>query len=118
MSPLGVQVPWSRLGKEPVVVEFDRLYILAGPRTEQKDKDDSVVGAAPVTEQDRPNGCSEDMGQPIAGQAQPTALFCACCRGLLTAAPLTVLTGAGHLPVRGGCGGGGGQAAAGGSSRG
>lgn len=30
-----LQVPWSRLGKEPVVVEFDRLYILAGPRSEE-----------------------------------------------------------------------------------
>jgi vacuolar protein sorting-associated protein 13A/C len=25
-------VPWNKLGQEPVVAEFDRLYIVAGPR--------------------------------------------------------------------------------------
>lgn len=28
------QIPWAKLGREPVVVEFDRLYILACPRDE------------------------------------------------------------------------------------
>lgn len=32
-----VQVPWASLGKSPVIVELDRLYLLAGP------KDDAVV---------------------------------------------------------------------------
>lgn len=27
-----VQVPWNKLGQAPVIVEFDRLYILAGPK--------------------------------------------------------------------------------------
>ena len=31
-----LQVPWNKLGQEPVIVEFDRLYILAGPK-EQSD---------------------------------------------------------------------------------
>lgn len=31
---LYTQVPWSKLGQEPVIVEFDRLYILAGPKAE------------------------------------------------------------------------------------
>lgn len=26
-----MQVPWTKLGKEPVIVEFDRVYVLAGP---------------------------------------------------------------------------------------
>ena len=26
-----MQVPWAKLGREPVIVEFDRLYLLAGP---------------------------------------------------------------------------------------
>lgn len=29
------QVPWARLGQEPVVAEFDRLYILAEPNSEE-----------------------------------------------------------------------------------
>jgi vacuolar protein sorting-associated protein 13A/C len=29
------QVPWKALGREPVVVEFDRLYILACPKEAQ-----------------------------------------------------------------------------------
>ncbi len=32
MSGNALQVPWQRLGQEPVVAEFDRLYIVAGPR--------------------------------------------------------------------------------------
>lgn len=36
------QVPWSKLGTEPVVAEFDRLYIVASPR-----QDDSGSGACP-----------------------------------------------------------------------
>jgi hypothetical protein len=27
------QVPWSRLGQEPVVVELDRIFVLAEPST-------------------------------------------------------------------------------------
>lgn len=34
MPCLYTQVPWSKLGQEPVIVEFDRLYILAGPKAE------------------------------------------------------------------------------------
>lgn len=30
-SPPCMQVPWAKLGREPIVVEFDRLYLLAGP---------------------------------------------------------------------------------------
>lgn len=36
------QVPWSNLGREPVVVEFDRLYVVACPR-----QDDSTQGSCP-----------------------------------------------------------------------
>ena len=28
-------MPWAQLGREPVVVEFDRLFVLAGPRTNE-----------------------------------------------------------------------------------
>lgn len=31
------QVPWSKLGKEPVVAEFDRLYIVACPREDDSE---------------------------------------------------------------------------------
>jgi hypothetical protein len=30
------QVPWANLGKAPVIVEMDRLYVLACPKTEYK----------------------------------------------------------------------------------
>ena len=42
--------PWANLGKSAVVVEIDRLYILAGPRTEVASEDDGaylVLAPAP-----------------------------------------------------------------------
>jgi len=36
------QVPWAKLGQEPVVAEFDRLYVVACPR-----QDDSSEQACP-----------------------------------------------------------------------
>lgn len=41
----GAQVPWARLGREPVVVEFDRLYILVGPRADEDQSSTQVCGA-------------------------------------------------------------------------
>lgn len=38
---LYVQVPWSRLGQEPVVVLLDRIYLLAEPATNLDAGDDS-----------------------------------------------------------------------------
>jgi hypothetical protein len=35
-------VPWSKLGTEPVVAEFDRLYLVASPR-----EDDTGTGSCP-----------------------------------------------------------------------
>lgn len=29
-----MQVPWANLGRSPVLVSIDRLYILAGPKSE------------------------------------------------------------------------------------
>lgn len=29
-----LQVPWANLGRSPVIITIDRLYILAGPKTE------------------------------------------------------------------------------------
>lgn len=37
-----LQVPWSQLGTQPVVAEFDRLYVVASPR-----EDDSGKGSCP-----------------------------------------------------------------------
>eukprot|EP00200_Dunaliella_tertiolecta_P009165 CAMPEP_0202383310 /NCGR_PEP_ID=MMETSP1127-20130417/48383_1 /ASSEMBLY_ACC=CAM_ASM_000462 /TAXON_ID=3047 /ORGANISM="Dunaliella tertiolecta, Strain CCMP1320" /LENGTH=122 /DNA_ID=CAMNT_0048982763 /DNA_START=57 /DNA_END=421 /DNA_ORIENTATION=- len=34
LGRLTLKVPWARLGQEPVVAEFDRLYILAEPHQE------------------------------------------------------------------------------------
>ncbi|MEW5298732.1 MAG: hypothetical protein WDW36_001820 [Sanguina aurantia] len=31
LGRLTIKVPWTKLGKEPVIVEFDRVYVLAGP---------------------------------------------------------------------------------------
>ncbi|GMH39652.1 hypothetical protein BSKO_07550 [Bryopsis sp. KO-2023] len=31
LGTLRLKVPWNKLGKEPVVVEMDKLYVLAGP---------------------------------------------------------------------------------------
>eukprot|EP00798_Chlamydomonas_sp_ICE-L_P025163 gene25163-10794_t len=33
LGRLTLKVPWNKLGREPVIVEFDGLYILAGPRS-------------------------------------------------------------------------------------
>lgn len=33
-SMLLLQVPWANLGRSPVLVSIDRLYILAGPKSE------------------------------------------------------------------------------------
>ena len=30
-----MQVPWASLGRSPVLVELDRLYLLAGPKADQ-----------------------------------------------------------------------------------
>lgn len=40
-----VQVPWASLGRSPVLVEVDRLYILAGPKEEKLDDDDTTTEA-------------------------------------------------------------------------
>ena len=34
-----MQVPWTSLGKSPVLVELDRLYILAGPKEDNLAED-------------------------------------------------------------------------------
>ena len=45
-NPL-LQVPWASLGRAPVIVEMDRLYVLAGPRveTEGPESDENQVRA-------------------------------------------------------------------------
>ena len=40
-SDQSVQVPWASLGRAPVLVELDRLYLLAGPKEEYEDSDAS-----------------------------------------------------------------------------
>ena len=42
-----LQVPWASLGRAPVIVEMDRLYVLAGPRveTEGPESDENHVRA-------------------------------------------------------------------------
>lgn len=35
-----LQVPWANLGKSSVIVTIDRLYILAGPKTEGTSSED------------------------------------------------------------------------------
>ena len=36
------QVPWASLGRAPVLVELDRLYLLAGPKEEFEESDHSL----------------------------------------------------------------------------
>ncbi|GFR52304.1 hypothetical protein Agub_g14841, partial [Astrephomene gubernaculifera] len=36
LGRLTLKVPWKALGREPVVVEFDRLYILVAPKEQQQ----------------------------------------------------------------------------------
>ncbi|KAG1659488.1 hypothetical protein FOA52_005351 [Chlamydomonas sp. UWO 241] len=36
LGKLTLKVPWNKLGQAPVVVEFDRLYIVAGPKEESE----------------------------------------------------------------------------------
>eukprot|EP00879_Flechtneria_rotunda_P014384 GHRR01015031.1.p1 GENE.GHRR01015031.1~~GHRR01015031.1.p1 ORF type:complete len:739 (+),score=279.88 GHRR01015031.1:222-2438(+) len=43
LGRLTLKVPWTKLGQEPVVAEFDRLYIVAGPR---QDDSHGNAGAA------------------------------------------------------------------------
>lgn len=52
-----VQVPWAKLGQVPVVIEFDKLYIVACPREEDEDTcstqgGDDLEAAATKYEQD------------------------------------------------------------------
>jgi vacuolar protein sorting-associated protein 13A/C len=51
--PRGSKVPWAKLGQEPVVAEFDRLYIVACPREDSssqavvpEDQDDGTDDTA------------------------------------------------------------------------
>ena len=37
-----MQIPWANLGKSAVVVEIDRLYILAGPKIEVATGEDAA----------------------------------------------------------------------------
>ena len=37
-----MQVPWASLGRAPVLVELDRLYLLAGPKEEFEESDSST----------------------------------------------------------------------------
>ncbi len=37
-----LQVPWASLGTAPVLVELDRLYLLAGPKEEFEESDSSL----------------------------------------------------------------------------
>ena len=51
-----LQIPWTNLGKSAVVVYIDRLYILAGPKTEAASAEDgtyevSSSPAAPIMTQ-------------------------------------------------------------------
>ena len=41
LGSLTVKVPWASLGKEPVIVEIDRVFLLVGPETyvEEVDED-------------------------------------------------------------------------------
>ena len=38
----GKQVPWSNLGGAPVVVEMDRIFLLACPNTEMQAPDEDI----------------------------------------------------------------------------
>jgi vacuolar protein sorting-associated protein 13A/C len=38
-----MQVPWAKLGREPIIVEFDRLYLLAGPPDDQTSSNASAA---------------------------------------------------------------------------
>jgi hypothetical protein len=42
LPPCEGQIPWANLGKSAVVVEIDRLYVLAGPRIEVASEDDEA----------------------------------------------------------------------------
>lgn len=37
-----LQVPWASLGRAPVLVELDRLYLLAGPKEEFEEQDSDL----------------------------------------------------------------------------
>lgn len=41
-----LQIPWTNLGKSAVVVHIDRLYILAGPKTEAASAEDGTYEAS------------------------------------------------------------------------
>ncbi len=44
-----VKVPWSRLGQEPVIVELDRIFVLAEPATDVEGGDADAVQDAKNT---------------------------------------------------------------------
>ena len=37
-----IQLPWASLGRAPVLVELDRLYLLAGPKEEFEEQDSDI----------------------------------------------------------------------------
>lgn len=44
-----LQIPWTNLGKSAVVVYVDRLYILAGPKTEAASAEDGAYEVSTIT---------------------------------------------------------------------
>lgn len=72
------QVPWSKLGTEPVVAEFDRLYVVASPRQDDSSKGscpqsvDDAIAAAQAAEQAAKRqrvDTAEDTWLKVRGQA-------------------------------------------------
>lgn len=45
-----LQVPWASLGRAPVLVELDRLYLLAGPKEEFEEQDSDLEQVNTVTQ--------------------------------------------------------------------
>ncbi|KAH7316123.1 hypothetical protein KP509_21G079300 [Ceratopteris richardii] len=43
LGSVKLKVPWSKLGKEPVIVLLDRIFILAEPQTNVEPRDDKTV---------------------------------------------------------------------------
>lgn len=66
LGSVRLKVPWSRLGQEPVVVELDRIFILAEPATNVKGGDGDSVQEA------KSRRVREEEEKLLRSKAEPT----------------------------------------------
>eukprot|EP00967_Tisochrysis_lutea_P113258 scaffold179638_cov19-Tisochrysis_lutea.AAC.1 len=75
-SPYSLQVPWARLGQEPVVAEFDRLYILAEPHQEDAGTKGKICVALPEAQAEEERHVTLEVVQMESGASMSEKKGC------------------------------------------